>query len=375
MKGYMRKGITKSYLIEIVLVTVLILCTLLHYTSNKIFTAVLITGFAFAISLLLKRDRTLKINKKKILTIMIVFAVFYVAAFYVLGLYTGFFNATVKFSLKNILTYILPITMTIVSMEYIRSKLLEDNSFSSKLLVTIIGTIVDVSLYLNTYNFKNLESFLALIGFITFASIANNMLYTYVSEKYGKDPVIAYKLITMLYSYIIPVIPDVYIYFRTFLRLIYPLLIYSYLEKFYNLDYYKERPKELRKEIVSLVMGTIFVVFVIGLVSCRFTYGVLVIGSESMSGSIDKGDVVLFKSNEKEIHEGDVIVFQRDNIRVVHRVVAVKNINDEFRYYTKGDANPLEDDKYVTEDTLMGKVFLKIKYIGWPSLWLRNLFK
>ena len=375
MKGYMRKGITKSYLIEIVLVAVLVLCTLLHYTSNKIFTAVLITGFAFAISLLLKRDRTLKINKKKILTIMIVFAVFYVAAFYVLGLYTGFFNATVKFSLKNILTYILPITMTIVSMEYIRSKLLEDNSFSSKLLVTIIGTIVDVSLYLNTYNFKNLESFLALIGFITFASIANNMLYTYVSEKYGKDPVIAYKLITMLYSYIIPVIPDVYIYFRTFLRLIYPLLIYSYLEKFYNLDYYKERPKELRKEIVSLVMGTIFVVFVIGLVSCRFTYGVLVIGSESMSGSIDKGDVVLFKSNEKEIHEGDVIVFQRDNIRVVHRVVAVKNINDEFRYYTKGDANPLEDDKYVTEDTLMGKVFLKIKYIGWPSLWLRNLFK
>lgn len=371
----MRKGITKSYLIEIVLVAVLVLCTLLHYTSNKIFTAVLITGFAFAISLLLKRDRTLKINKKKILTIMIVFAVFYVAAFYVLGLYTGFFNATVKFSLKNILTYILPITMTIVSMEYIRSKLLEDNSFSSKLLVTIIGTIVDVSLYLNTYNFKNLESFLALIGFITFASIANNMLYTYVSEKYGKDPVIAYKLITMLYSYIIPVIPDVYIYFRTFLRLIYPLLIYSYLEKFYNLDYYKERPKELRKEIVSLVMGTIFVVFVIGLVSCRFTYGVLVIGSESMSGSIDKGDVVLFKSNEKEIHEGDVIVFQRDNIRVVHRVVAVKNINDEFRYYTKGDANPLEDDKYVTEDTLMGKVFLKIKYIGWPSLWLRNLFK
>ncbi len=372
----MRREITKSFIIELVLLAFLVLCTLFHFTTNKLFTAVSLLGVAFVISLLLKRDRTLKINRKRILFIMVVFALFYVAAFYVLGLYTGFFNANIKFSGKTILTYILPISVTIISMEYIRSKLLIDNSIHSKILLVIIGTIVDVSLYLSTYNFANLESFLALIGFITFASIANNMLYTYISEKYGKDPVIAYKLITMLYSYLFPVIPDVYIYFRTFLRMIYPLLVYSYLEKYYNLDYYKERPKELRREIASLLVGTIFVVFVIGLVSCRFTYGVLVIGSDSMAGSIEKGDVVLFKNDNKmRIEEGDVIVFHRDSIRVVHRVTAVKNINDEFRYYTKGDANAVPDSKYVTEETLAGKVLIRIPYIGWPSLWLRDMFK
>ncbi len=371
----MKRIFTKSVIVELVLLLFLVLCTLVHLTSNKIFTAVLITGSAFLISLLLKRDRNLPSSKRKILTMMIVFGIFYVAAFYVLGLSTGFFNANVRFGVKSLFTYIIPISLTIISMEYIRTKVLIDDSTVSKVLITIVGTLVDISLYLSTYNFKNLESFMALLGLISFASIANNMLYTYISARYGKDPVIAYKLITMLYSYIFPIIPDVYVYFRTFLRLIYPLLIYSYLEKYYNHDYYRERPKELRKEIITLVVGVLFVVFIIGLVSCRFTYGILVIGSDSMTGTIERGDVVLFNSKEKVIEEGDVIVFRRDNIRVVHRVTAVKNINDEFRYYTKGDANAVADDLYVTEESLMGKVILKIRYIGWPSLWLRNLFK
>ena len=93
-----------------------------------------------------------------------------------------------------------------------------------------------------------------------------------------------------------------------------------------------------------------------------------------MSGSIEKGDVIVFKSKKNNIKEGDVIVFKKEKIKVVHRVIAIKNVNNEFRYYTKGDANIMADEKYVTKSDLMGKVLIRIRYIGKPTLWLRQLF-
>ena len=58
----------------------------------------------------------------------------------------------------------------------------------------------------------------------------------------------------------------------------------------------------------------------------------------------------------------------------IHRVVEIKNINGEVRYFTKGDANKSYDGGYRTEADINGLVKLKIKYIGWPTLWLRRLF-
>ncbi len=370
----MSKDIKKTYEIEVILVAVLAICTLFSLTINKWFTAGLLTISAIVVSLLVKRNKTLKTAKKKILTIMVVFGILYLALFYMLGLYTGFYNQRVTFGLKTIINYIIPITMIIVSTEVIRSKLIINEKPKSLVLITAITTLADISIYLDIYGFMNLESFLGLLGFVTFSAIANNMLFTYISRRYGKKPIIAYKLITMLYMYIIPIMPDVYIFFRTFVRMLYPLLIYGYLERYYNDEKTKKRPKELKEQTASLVIGTVVTALVIALVSCKFLYGVLVIGSESMSGSIEKGDIVVFKSTKDNIKVDDVIVFKKDDIRVVHRVSKIRNVNNEFRYYTKGDANITPDEKYVTDNELMGKVLFRIRYIGQPTLWLRELF-
>ena len=110
------------------------------------------------------------------------------------------------------------------------------------------------------------------------------------------------------------------------------------------------------------------------LVSCKFYAGVLVIGSDSMVGELNKGDVIFYVADKDKINKNDIIVFTRDDTRIVHRVVNKVNINDQDRYYTKGDANAMIDDFYVVKDNLMGKVLFKIKYIGKPTLWLRKVF-
>ena len=370
----MSNDIRKTYIISIILVVIVATCTLFSFTINKWFSAGLLTISAIAVSLLIKKNRLLKTNKKKILKIMVVFGILYIALFYTLGLYTSFYKQTNILSIKTLFNYIIPITMIIISTEIIRNKLLINDKPKSLIMVTILGVLADITIYLDMYGFRNLESFLGLLGFVTFSAIANNILYTYISRKYGKDPVIAYKLITILYMYIIPIMPDVYIYFRTFVRLLYPLLIYGYIERYYNDEKTKKRPKELKQQTISIVVGSVLTVIIIALVSCKFLYGVLVIGSESMSGNIEKGDVIVFKNKKNKVEVGDVIVFNRDKIKVVHRVIKIRNVNDEFRYYTKGDANIMADDGYITKKDLMGKVLIRIRYIGKPTLWLRQVF-
>ncbi|MBQ3297794.1 MAG: signal peptidase I [Bacilli bacterium] len=369
----MSKDRQKIYKIEIILTVLILICTFSTLTKNKYFTAGFLLISALVVCNFLKKKRTLKVNKKKIRIVMLIFGILYVTLYYMLGLYTGFYNQTNMFGIKTIIKYIIPITIIIISTEVIRDRLLIDKSTRSKALITIIGTLADISIYLDVYGFSNLNSFLGLVGFVSFAALANNLLFTYISDRYGKESIIIYRLITILYIYIIPVAPDVYIYFRAFVRMIYPLIIFSYLDKYYDLDKYKERPKELREQAITLLLGSSIIIILIALISCKFFAGVLVIGSESMTGSIDKGDVVFFLKKD-DIKTGDVIVFKKEDIKVVHRVITVKNVNKEFRYYTKGDANKMQDEKYVTKGDLIGKVTFKIKYIGKPTLWLHDIF-
>ncbi|MBR2828205.1 MAG: signal peptidase I, partial [Bacilli bacterium] len=158
------------------------------------------------------------------------------------------------------------------------------------------------------------------------------------------------------------------------LRIIYPLIIFLYIDKYYSDGYLQVRKKDRKNEILSLGFTFVILTIFILIVSGKFSVGALVIGSNSMKGAINKGDIIIYKK-DKNIKVEDVIVFQKDKYKIVHRVVDVKNINEEQRYYTKGDANRQKDDNYVTKDNYVGKVLFRIKYLGEPTLWLKNIFK
>ena len=181
---------------------------------------------------------------------------------------------------------------------------------------------------------------------------------------------------TILYAYLLPYIPNVYIFFRSFLRMLYPYIMYLVFEYTYSKSNRAVAYKDKSKNVISTFVVIVFMSLLIGLISCRFEYGVLVIGSGSMAGSIDKGDAVIYKQyHSEQLEKGDVIIFLRDNIKVVHRIVNIEIINDEVRFFTKGDANAAVDDGYITKDNVIGKTKIKVKYLGYPTLWLRDIFK
>jgi signal peptidase I len=140
----------------------------------------------------------------------------------------------------------------------------------------------------------------------------------------------------------------------------------------------KKQKKAIQKgKKVSAVFTVITVVIMAAiamLISCQFRFGALVIGTESMTGEINKGDMIIYERYDgQKISEGQVIVFLQDNNKIVHRVVEIKTIKGETRYYTKGDANSDIDIGYRVEEDLFGVTDLKISYLGYPTLWIREL--
>ena len=182
-------------------------------------------------------------------------------------------------------------------------------------------------------------------------------------------------MITVLYVYIIPIIPSMYIYFRTFLRMLYPYMMYLLLENTFGKTTFVETYNEKRKSFILITSLIVLMTVITMLISCKFKYGVLVVGSESMTGALDKGDVTLFvRYDNQRLKKGDIIIFNYKDVKMVHRIVDIVGVNDEVRYYTKGDANDVNDSGYRLKSDIVGVSKLTIKYVGIPTLWLHEIF-
>ena len=365
----------KIYVLEILLFIFLLFALFESNIVTKTSLAIILFIYMIVCVLLLKKRKSPPIYHKQVTIVMTIFAILYLAGFYLLGLYFGYYDATVKLSLWSLYKYIIPLTVIIISSEVIRSVLIAQKGEKTKILAFLIMVLIDLIVYTGVYDLNNLDDFLTVIGFILFASVACNLLYNYVSSKFGNKGVIIYRLITVLYVYFIPFVPNIYIFFKSVIRMIYPYVIYlvldyTYAKKTYTTDYVDQRKKAINT--TSLV---VFATLISMLVSCQFRYGIIVIGSGSMTGTINKGDAAVFEKYEKQdIKEGMVIIVNKNNIRIIHRVIEIQKVNGETRYYTKGDANVQADDGYITDKDIVGVTLFKIKYIGYPSIWVRDIF-
>lgn len=372
----MKRDKVKIYILELILIAILFFfLTSIELLNNRIILAVILCVYAISVKYLIRKPIQLNSKTKRITKLIIITAILYVGIYYTFGIYTGFFNATHKFGINTLIKYILPITATIISSEYMRYKFISVENKLSKVFNYIIGVLVDITIYYNLYNFSSLDQLLLSIGYLIFASLASNLLYNYISKRFGYKPVIYYKLITVLYIYIIPITPDVYIFFKSFFRMLYPLLVYYIVEDnlFDNKDDRIDK-KNNKVNIVSMVSFGVMVIFIM-LISCQFRYGALVIGSGSMSGTIEKGDVVVYDNKTTDdINIGDVIVFDNGQMIVVHRVIDISSINDGIVYYTKGDNNQNKDEGYVKEDKIYGKVVYTVPKLGLSTIYLHDIF-
>lgn len=381
----MKKNTVKLYVLELLLMIILFIALLVSNKINYMILALILFVYSIVVGLNFKREKILSTYKKQVDFLMVGFALIYLGIFYLLGLFIYNFSASpILLGFKSLYRYIIPLMVIIFSTEVIRFSLLSQdakvrffkfNVDLAKPITFINMVLVDLVIYSGVYDITNFNEFLTVVGFIFFASVSCNLFYNYVSTRYGKLGIIVYRLITVLYVYFIPVIPNMYIYFRSFLRMIYPYLLYLILEHTYSKTDFVVSYNDKKKNILSITGLIIIMALITMLISCQFKYGILVIGSDSMTGAINKGDAVIFESYDNQtIKKDQVIIFDKGSIRLVHRVIDIKNVNGQLRYYTKGDANKEIDAGYVTYKDIIGISKFRIVYIGYPTIWVKELF-
>jgi signal peptidase len=93
-----------------------------------------------------------------------------------------------------------------------------------------------------------------------------------------------------------------------------------------------------------------------------------------MTPNINKGDVVIVdqKYSFEDIEVGEIIAVKKEGVIIIHRVAKKVSFGDSYIYYTKGDANNNMDDFVIKEDMVVGKVSLRIPYIGYPTVWFNG---
>lgn len=380
----MKKDKARIYALELILIILLFFAIFASSIFNRIVLSVILTFYTILVCILLKNYKIKSIYDRQITILMIVFAIVYISVFYLIGIYSGFQYSKILFSLRTLFKYIIPISIIIISSEVMRKiflaqkvkTIIKNKQFNLSIIFTyIIMVLIDLIIYNGVYNLNKLDDILLAVGFVLFASLSCNLLYNYISVRYGEKSIIIYRLITILYIYIIPIVPDVYIFFQSFFRMIYPYLIYIVIEKRYSSYDFIVAHNEKQKNVIGNTLLLVIMTLFIMLISCQFKYGILVVGSGSMTGTINKGDAVVFeKFDNQNINTGQVIIFDYNGIKTIHRVDEIIIIDNRKVYFTKGDANDKKDVGYITSDKIYGLVKLKVKYIGYPTLWVRNLF-
>ena len=342
--------------------------------QKYILTAFLVL-FTVVVVRFIKFNNTSNLNTHKIILLISILSIVHILILYFIGIWAGFYRNANLFSLRKLFYTILPYIVIIVCSEIIRQAFASKQSKANLILITISLILAETTTYFTQYTIATLNETLILFGYVFLPAISTNILCNYIVKRYGLLPNILYRVITTIYIYIFSILPDIYMFFQSIYRIIYPYFIYIILDKYFEKKKFEKSIKNKKVNIISFLFCIVLSTSFAMLISCQFRYGILVVGSSSMAGTINKGDAIVFEQyNKQKLKKGQIIVFIKDNIKTIHCIENIQIRNDETIYFTKGTNNLQQDEGYRTDSDIIGIVKFRIIAIGWPTIWLNNLF-
>lgn len=372
------------------LILELVLASLLFFNvfvSKSLDTTLcLISLSVFLILTVLLKQFKKPVLRNKIDGILVVLGttIILMGAFYMLGFKTGFSNSYSSI-FKN---YISPIAWIKVFLivglsELIRYVVVNIEcrkkffNFSYQALMVIILFFVEMNIATKSYNFSSFNQLYEFFALIFVQSISKNLLLNYVTKRYGIKPCLCYRLIMDLYIYILPIVPKINVFIEGVILLVFPYVVYSLLKSLENHNKLEPIRKTKKHNKISTIVFSVVFAVLVALVSREFEYAMIAIGSESMTGTVNKGDAIVYKKYHQDtdtLKEGDIIVYVKENVTIVHRIYRIYNLDGETVYQTKGDYNENADNWVVKKGDITGMVKFRVLLIAWPSVYLNEIF-
>ena len=376
----MKKSASKLLIFNIIVIIILLLNSfILNILNNYMYMTIFIIAIAILYKLLFGFEKdNHRYVKDVILNITIIYLIAFII-YYILGIFIGFYRSDNYYSFYGFTTFIIPYIVIIYIKEYLRYQMLNKVDKSKLFIVinVIMFIMIDIAYTLNIKSLNTSYNIFIFIAVNFLPIISNNIVATYISKKIGYKPNIYWLLIANLYTAILPIVPNTGLYIQSLIRLLFPCILYSNVHSFIKkrelnvpLSY------EKKYSLIFLPILALFIFVLAYFVSGVFRYHAIAIASGSMQPKVKKGDVVIVdqKYNIEDLKVGQVIAYKYDDIIVVHRIVDKIKVDKKYYIYTKGDANNAKDDYIIYENMVLGKVDLKIDYIGLPTVWLSELW-
>ena len=379
----MYKYITQLML-ELVLASLLFFNVFVSKSLDTTLCLISLSVFLILTALLKQFKKPVLRNKIDGLLVVLGTTIILMGAFYMLGFKTGFSNSYSSI-FKN---YISPIAWIKVFLivglsELIRYVVVNIEcrkkffNFSYQALMVIILFFVEMNIATKSYNFSSFNQLYEFFALIFVQSISKNLLLNYVTKRYGIKPCLCYRLIMDLYIYILPIVPKINVFIEGVILLVFPYVVYSLLKSLEDHNKLEPIRKTKKHNKISTIIFSVVFAVLVALVSREFEYAMIAIGSESMTGTVNKGDAIVYKKyhqNTDALKEGDIIVYVKENVTIVHRIYRIYNLDGETVYQTKGDYNENADNWVVKKGDITGMVKFRVLLIAWPSVYLNEIF-
>lgn len=374
----MKKGYKRLLIFQIIVIILFLLNNFVSSILGEYFKALILLILLVSFKFLFGFEKDHHHDSKNICIELLIYLLFYFILYYLLGIVISFAKTVNYLHFNGVVKVIIPTIFTIILKELLRYMMLQKADGSKLLIFTscLFFVIFDLIKTVSLETFNSSYTIFMYIALTLLPTISKNVFASYVSYKAGYKPVIFYMLVMNLYKFIIPVIPNPNEYIYSVIELIVPMFFLYKVYKYFK----KEQDEKIRrdynkKRVGSLIIPSFLVVFLVYITSGYFYYHAIVVASGSMTPSILKGDVVVIEKvkNKKDIELGTVIAYRYDQRIIVHRLIKKIDAGDNMYYYSKGDANYDMDNYKITEDMIIGVVNLRIPYVGYPTVWLKEL--
>lgn len=214
-----------------------------YFTKNKSIFALFLVLYWLFFRLFVKPKENNELNKKYIYLWLIVLGVLFLLILYIMGMLSdiniseGFYKNPINYVLNPMSRWIFPHIIIIIYSELIRTLVLVQNDKKSTIWITCALILADIIVSINIYSYSSIKGILEILGCLLIPSVSLNLLYNYISIRYGSGPNILFKLITIIiYNYFMPMLSDIYPIFEALIKLVYPFIIYLIIDYLFSIN-------------------------------------------------------------------------------------------------------------------------------------------
>ena len=345
------------------------------YIVNPIFWIIFCIVLFFTLGTLYTNTKL----RKKIIQYTTVATLTYLIVYMLSGLFVTFGENPYSTTLKGLIINFWSLGIPIFAKEYIRYKLINNvydrDKVKFAILISAVYIIIDIQY---TSFIGQTVATLTIVKYISqviIPNIAKNVLFSYIAIQGDYLPAILYQLVTNIYYWVSTILPNSPWAMTAIIDTVIPIILFLYI----RYEKVKLVPQKDRRMVIDTNPGSaiplvIAIVLVIWFALGIFPVKPIAIATGSMEKEICVGDVAIIKKcNSNDVNVGDIIEYQMEGYTVVHRIIDKRQNNGRFSFITKGDNNNTPDRDEVKEDQLIGKVIFKIKYIGYPAIWMHLL--